>query len=39
MKYTAPTAENFQRLKNELRRTGEQMAELFGVAGGEQWRE
>ena len=38
MKYTAPTAENFQRLKNELHRTGEQMAELFGVAGGQQWR-
>lgn len=38
MKYTAPTAEDFQRLKSELDRTGEQMAELFGVAGGQQWR-
>ena len=38
MKYTAPTAEDFQRLKNQLGRTGEQMAELFGVAGGQQWR-
>ena len=38
MKYTAPTAEDFQRLKNELGRTGEWMAELFGVAGGQQWR-
>lgn len=38
MKYTAPTADDFQRLKNELGRTGEQMAELFGVAGGQQWR-
>jgi hypothetical protein len=26
------------RLKTELDRTGEQMAELFGVAGGQQWR-
>jgi hypothetical protein len=38
MIYTAPTAEDFQRLKSELGRTGEQMAELFGVAGGQQWR-
>lgn len=38
MKYTAPTAEDFQRLKNELGRTGEQMAELFAVASGQQWR-
>lgn len=38
MRYTAPTPEDFQRLKNELDRTGEQMADLFGVAGGQQWR-
>lgn len=38
MKYTAPTAEDFQRLKSELAYTGEHMAELFGVAGGQQWR-
>ena len=38
MKYTAPTAEDFQRLKSELGHTGEQMAELFAVAGGQQWR-
>lgn len=38
MKYIAPKAEDFQRLKTELDRTGEQMAELFGVAGGQQWR-
>ncbi|UZF28918.1 XRE family transcriptional regulator [Ralstonia pseudosolanacearum] len=38
MRYTPPTPEDFQRLKNELDRTGEQMADLFGVAGGQQWR-
>ncbi|HHT8992746.1 TPA: XRE family transcriptional regulator [Burkholderia cenocepacia] len=38
MEYTPPKAEDLQRLKVELGRTGEQMAELFGVAGGQQWR-
>ncbi len=38
MRYTPPTPEDFQRLKKELDRTGEQMADLFGVAGGQQWR-
>ncbi len=38
MRYTPPTPQDFQRLKNELDRTGEQMADLFGVAGGQQWR-
>lgn len=38
MDYTPPKAEDLQRLKEELGRTGEQMAELFGVAGGQQWR-
>ncbi|APF87568.1 hypothetical protein BCR16_12530 [Ralstonia solanacearum FJAT-1458] len=38
MRYTPPTPEDFQRLKNELDSTGEQMADLFGVAGGQQWR-
>lgn len=38
MHYTAPTAQDFQCLKQDLDRTGEQMAELFGVAGGQQWR-
>ncbi|WP_186033514.1 hypothetical protein [Burkholderia gladioli] len=38
MDYTAPTTADLQRLKNELNRTGEEMAELFGVAGGQQWR-
>ncbi|WP_346774046.1 hypothetical protein [Burkholderia cenocepacia] len=38
MEYTPPKTEDLQRLKDELGRTGEQMAELFGVAGGQQWR-
>ncbi|WP_330996085.1 hypothetical protein [Burkholderia diffusa] len=38
MDYTPPKAQDLQRLKEELGRTGEQMAELFGVAGGQQWR-
>ncbi|MFM0435104.1 MULTISPECIES: hypothetical protein [Paraburkholderia] len=38
MKYSSPKASDFQDLKNRLDRTGEQMAELFGVAGGQQWR-
>jgi predicted transcriptional regulator len=38
MRYTPPKPEDFQRLKTELGLTGEQMAEIFGVAGGQQWR-
>jgi hypothetical protein len=38
MKYASPKASDFQDLKNNLNRTGEQMADLFGVAGGQQWR-
>jgi hypothetical protein len=38
MRYTPPSASDFQRLKDDLGKTGEQMAELFGVAGGQQWR-
>ncbi|MGF6549286.1 hypothetical protein [Paraburkholderia youngii] len=38
MKYISPKASDFQDLKNRLDKTGEQMAELFGVAGGQQWR-
>ncbi|MBO4121100.1 hypothetical protein J5T34_10225 [Cupriavidus gilardii] len=38
MRYSPPKPEDLQRLKNELGLTGEQMAELFGVAGGQQWR-
>lgn len=38
MRYTSPTAEDFERLKLSLRATGNDMADLFGVAGGQQWR-
>ena len=38
MKYTPPQASDMRRLKDSLGRTGEEMAELFGVAGGQQWR-
>lgn len=38
MRYTPPSPEDLRRLKNELALTGEQMAELFGLAGGQQWR-
>ncbi|MDE1182326.1 XRE family transcriptional regulator [Paraburkholderia sp.] len=38
MKYTSPKPEDFRQLKDDLERTGEQMADLFGVAGGQQWR-
>ena len=38
MRYNPPKPDDLQRLKNELGRTGEEMAELFGVAGGQQWR-
>ena len=38
MRYTAPTPENLRALKSALGLTGEQMAALFGLAGGQQWR-
>ncbi|PLP96987.1 hypothetical protein [Cupriavidus pauculus] len=38
MLYSPPSTDDLQRLKAELERTGEEMAELFGVAGGQQWR-
>lgn len=38
MRYSPPSTLDLQRLKNELGLTGEQMAELFGLAGGQQWR-
>jgi predicted transcriptional regulator len=38
MRYNPPKPDDLQRLKNDLGRTGEEMAELFGVAGGQQWR-
>lgn len=36
--YTPPSPEDLQALKRRLGLTGEQMAELLGVAGGQQWR-
>lgn len=38
IKYTPPTPDDLQRLKRELGYTGEQMAELASLAGGQQWR-
>lgn len=38
MHYTAPTIDDFQRLKDDLSLSSAQMADLFGLAGGNQWR-
>jgi hypothetical protein len=38
MRYTPPTPENLEALKQELKLSSSQMAELFGVQGGRQWR-
>jgi len=38
MRYIPPSPADLRRLKNELELTSEQMAELFGLAGGQQWR-
>lgn len=38
MQYTPPTPEQLERLKQELNLSSAQMAELFGVQGGRQWR-
>jgi transcriptional regulator with XRE-family HTH domain len=38
IEYTPPTAQQLQRLKEQLGYTGEQMAALASVAGGAQWR-
>lgn len=38
MRYSPPTTADLRQLKDELDLTGEQMAELFGLAGGQQWR-
>ncbi len=38
MRYTSPKPKDFQDLKERLGKTGNQMADLFGVAGGQQWR-
>lgn len=36
--YTPPTPEDLRSLKDRLSYTGEQMAELFGLASNNQWR-
>ncbi|MDR5765053.1 XRE family transcriptional regulator [Caballeronia sp. LZ028] len=38
MKYTPPSTSDLARLKADLRMTGKQIAELFGLAGDQQWR-
>jgi hypothetical protein len=38
MHYTPPTPEDLDRLKDELGYSSAQMADLFGVANGRQWR-
>lgn len=38
MEYTPPTPSNLNQLKSDLGMTGKQMAELFGLAGDQQWR-
>ncbi|SMG25663.1 hypothetical protein [Paraburkholderia susongensis] len=37
MRYSAPSPEDFQRLKDDRRKTGNEMAGLFGVVSGQQW--
>ena len=38
MKYKPPSAEDLQRLKDELRLPSVKMAELFGLSSGRHWR-
>ena len=38
MHFTPPTPEDLERLKQELGYSSTQMAELFGVSNGRQWR-
>ncbi|MFD2755657.1 hypothetical protein [Comamonas terrae] len=38
IKYVPPTPEDLNRLKAQLGYSGEQMAELASVSGGQQWR-
>lgn len=38
MKYTAPSAEELQRLKDDLGLSSAQMAKLFGLSSGRHWR-
>jgi hypothetical protein len=38
MPYAPPSAADLRRLKDDLDKTSEQMADLFALAGGQQWR-
>jgi hypothetical protein len=38
MNYTPPTPEDLERLKGDLQYSSTDMADLFGVATGRQWR-
>lgn len=38
MTYQPPSPENLRTLKHDLKMTSDQMAELFALAGGQQWR-
>ena len=38
MKYTPPTPQDLQRLKDDLGLSSVQMAELFGLSSGRHWR-
>lgn len=38
IKYFPPTPEDLRALKAQLNFTGEQMAQMFGLAGNNQWR-
>lgn len=38
MNYEPPAPEDLERLKNELGKSSGEMAELFGLASGRQWR-
>lgn len=38
MNYTPPSTQDLAALKHSLNLTGAQMAELFGLAGDQQWR-
>lgn len=38
MNYEPPSPEDLERLKNELGKSSGEMAELFGLASGRQWR-
>ncbi|AOJ67233.1 hypothetical protein WJ32_29095 [Burkholderia ubonensis] len=38
MRYSPPSAADLRKLKDSLDKTSEEMAELFALAGGQQWR-